>query len=376
MATHDFITICDTIAICILNNYATIAIADLTSASIWVDASTCICRSCIIVASFCVLTTDQFIAVTNAITIRIQNVYTSFSVANLAVAIGECTRASIRGSRIVVASFSILASDDFIAISNAVAISILNNHTSFAVTDFTSTSFGVEAFACISRGSVIVASLHVLAALDLIAIANAITISILNSDSAIAVANFAVAISIDTGASVCCACIVVASFHVLATDNFIAVAYAIAIDVLCRNATIAIANLAIAVSVKTAASIGCRDVVVASHRVLTAHDLIRVANAIAVGIQHINSTFSVAYLAVAIRINAITSIGCRGVVVTSRHVLATSNFVCIANTVTVSIQHVYSTISIANFTVAIRIGAISSISCRRVVVTSHGVLTS
>ena len=97
----------------------------------------------------------------------------------------------------------------------------------------------------------------------------------------------------------------------MTTDNLVAVTNTVAVCVEYVNATFSIADLTVSVSVDTIASIRSRSIVVASRHVLAARNLIAVTNAIAVHVEDIDSAFTVANLAVAVSVDAAAVIfGC------------------------------------------------------------------
>jgi hypothetical protein len=96
-----------------------------------------------------------------------------------------------------------------------------------------------------------------LTANNLVAITNTISVSVLNGYAAVAITNFAVAIGVDTRASISSGRIVVTSGCVLTADDFVAITYAISVCVLNRYTAVAIAYFTVAISVNTRASVSC-----------------------------------------------------------------------------------------------------------------------
>ena len=99
---------------------------------------------------------------------------------------------------------------------------------------------------------------------DFIAITDAIAVGILNGHAAVAVTHFTVAVSEYTITGVRSSRIVVTSIGILTTDDLVSITNAIAIGILDSYASVAVAHLAVAVSENTVASISCRGIVVTS----------------------------------------------------------------------------------------------------------------
>ena len=123
---------------------------------------------------------------------------------------------------------------------------------STAVTDFTRLQSKDAASIVIRCGRVEIASKTHHATCEFIAIANAITIRVEDGGSAIAVADFASAVGIDAGTVfVSGRGIEVACCGVRTACNFVRVTNTISIGVRNRNAAIAVARFAIAISEDT-----------------------------------------------------------------------------------------------------------------------------
>ena len=85
--------------------------------------------------------------------------------------------------RQVVASKLILATYDFVAIAHAIAVRISNNYSAVAITDFTCIAIRVDTCSCIGCCCIIVASVHLLTADNLICVTNAIVVGIVVYDN-------------------------------------------------------------------------------------------------------------------------------------------------------------------------------------------------
>jgi hypothetical protein len=106
-----------------LNVHTTLGVADLTI-FVCEDTSSRVRRSRVVVARFVVLTSDDFVTITNAVAISVLNVHTTLGIADFAVSVREDTSSCIRCSRVIVASVGVLASDNFITVTNTVAICV------------------------------------------------------------------------------------------------------------------------------------------------------------------------------------------------------------------------------------------------------------
>jgi hypothetical protein len=159
-----------------LKVHTTLGIADFAG-PIREDTSSSIRRSHIVVTGFAILTPDDFITIANAVAIRVLKVHTTLGIADLAVPIREDTSSSIRRSHIVVARVAVLASDDLIVITNPVAICVLNIHAALRIADFAGpvSEDTSSSFCC---GRVIIARVAVLASDDFVTVTNAVAICV------------------------------------------------------------------------------------------------------------------------------------------------------------------------------------------------------
>jgi hypothetical protein len=119
-----------------LEIHTTLRIADL-AVSVREDTSSFICSGRVVVARFAVLTSDNFVTVTNTVAICVLEVHTTLRIADFAVFIREDTGSSIRRSRVVIAGVAVLTSDDFVVVTNTVAIRVLEIHATLCIADLT-----------------------------------------------------------------------------------------------------------------------------------------------------------------------------------------------------------------------------------------------
>ena len=173
--------------------------------------------------------------------------------------------------------------------------------------------------------------------------------------TAVAVANFAVAVRIHTVTGIRCRSIVVARGRILTADNLVAITNTITVSILRGHTTVVIAYFAAAVCVDTVTGIRCRSIVVASLSVLTANNLVTVTNAIAVCVLNRYAAVAIACFAVAVCVYAVTCICGRSIVVTSISVLTADNLVTVTNTIAITVLSGYATIAIANLAFAVGI---------------------
>ena len=206
--TGNFICVANAIAIPVIGCNTTIAITSFTRLYC-VNTISCIRCGWIVVTSHGVLTTNNLVSVTNTVAIGVEVLY-DLAIANFTWAISKDTRTIVLSHiRIVVTSISVRTASCFVGITNTITIGILDNHSAIAVTNFT-VAIGKFAVTCISCGCVVVACISVLATNDFVTITNTVSVCILNCYSAVAVTHFTIAISKNTVSGIRRSCVVVA----------------------------------------------------------------------------------------------------------------------------------------------------------------------
>ena len=299
LTTGDFVGVADSVVIGVVvhDGACHAGLADPVN----VGAGASVGGGGIVVACGVVLTTDDFIAVTDAVIIRIivddSSGSVRFAGAGLTDSIGIDAAAGVRGRTVVVAGRVVLAAGDFVGIAHTVIIRIIVNYSSgsvrFAGAGLTD-AVRVEAHAQIGGVCIVVARGVVLASHNFIGVTNTIVIGIVVHDrsrtirfsrTGIAGVNGVTAASVGIGGST----VVVACGVVLATGDFVIVAYTIVIGVVVhdRSRTIRRSGTGVAgVGGVGAASvgIGCGTVVIARGVVLATRDFIGIADPVVVGV--------------------------------------------------------------------------------------------
>ena len=299
LTTGDFVSVADSIVVGVVvhDGACHAGLAD----SVHIGTGASVGGSGIVVAGGIVLTTDDFVGIADTVIIRIVVDDRTGSIrgtgTGLTDSIGIGATAGVRGRTVVVAGGVVLAAGDFVGIADAVIIRIIVNYRSgsvrFAGAGLTD-AIRVEAHARIGGVSIEVARGVVLASHNFIRVTNTIVIGIVVHDrsrairlsrAGVAGVNGVGAASVGIGGST----VVVACGIVLATGDFVIVAHAIIIGIVVhdRSRTVRRSRTRVAgvggvgaVSV----GIGCGTVVVARSIVLATRDFIGIADAVVVGV--------------------------------------------------------------------------------------------
>ena len=242
----------------------------------------------------------------------------------------------IGGSSVVVAGGLVLATSNLIGIANPIVIGVVvDNQSVFAgLADAVDIRAGVVG---VGGGRVVVAGGLVLTTGDLVSVANPVPIRVVVDDDAV-LTGLADAVHVGAGVvGIGGSSIVVAGRLVLATGDLVSVTDAIAIRVVVHDDAI-FTGLADAVDVSAGVvRVGCSSVVVAGRLVLAAGNLIGVTNPVVIGVV-VDDDAVLAGLANAVDVGTgVVRIGRGRVVVAGGSVLATCNFIRIADPVAVGV---------------------------------------
>jgi hypothetical protein len=119
-----------------LKGDAAICVADFARV-IGIDAKAVVCvRVVSIIAGGGIGTTGCFIVIANSVTIGILEGDATVSVADFARIISVHARSSICGIGVKVARCAVLTSCDFIAVADTITIRVLDSHASLVIADF------------------------------------------------------------------------------------------------------------------------------------------------------------------------------------------------------------------------------------------------